>query len=51
MLCCEYCETVKNNIFTGHLGTPASVFINISVVIVIRNGRTYDHDYSVISQT
>ena len=27
MLSCEFCETVNNTIFTDHLGTPASVFI------------------------
>ena len=27
MLLCEFSETVKNTIFTDHLGTPASVFI------------------------
>ena len=26
MLSCEFWETVKNTIFTEHLGTPASVF-------------------------
>ena len=32
MLSCEFCETVKNTIFTDHLGTPASVFLNMSVI-------------------
>ena len=27
MVSCEFCGTVKNTIFTGHLGTHASVFI------------------------
>ena len=32
MLSCEFCETVKNIIFTDHLGNPASVFLNIPVI-------------------
>ena len=27
MISCEFFETAKNTIFTDHLGTPASVFI------------------------
>ena len=32
MLSSEFCEIVKNTIFTEHLGTPVSVFVNIYVI-------------------
>ena len=33
MLSSEFCETVKNTIFTDHLGTPASEFIEHAVIL------------------
>ena len=34
MISCEFCETVKNTVFTDHLGTPASVFIEHVCTII-----------------
>ena len=35
MLSCEFCETVKNTIFTEHLETPASIFMEQNLMFYI----------------
>ena len=48
MVSCEFCETVNNTIFTDHLGTPASKFIehiciSQNLVLISQGGFSNQH--------